>query len=59
MGGNIVDEDGAGSAAVIRPRDGPETFCAGRVPELELNSLPPGPSPDLDDLACKLDADRL
>lgn len=34
---NVVDKEGAGSSAVIRPRDGPERLLACCVPNLQLN----------------------
>jgi len=59
MGGDVVDEDGAGGAPVVGSRDGPESLRASRVPELKLYALPPRSRADFDDLAGELDPDGL
>eukprot|EP01051_Picozoa_sp_SAG22_P002560 SAG22_NODE_116_length_19306_cov_247.696517_6_plen_77_part_00 len=32
--GDVIDQEGAGRAAVVRPRDGPEALLAGGIPDL-------------------------
>ena len=56
---NVVDEHGAGRAAVVGARDGAEALCAGGVPELQLEAFPARAVADFDDLAGELDADGL
>lgn len=59
VGSYVVDEDGAGGAAVVRAGDGAETFGTGRVPELEFYPFAPRAGANFDDFAGELDADRL
>ena len=37
--GDVVDEEGAGGAAVVAPGYGAEALLAGRVPDLQLDRL--------------------
>lgn len=59
VGGDVVDEDGAGSAAVVGARDGSEALGAGCVPELELDASAARAGAELDDAGGEFDADGL
>lgn len=54
-GGEVVDEDGAGGAAVVGARDAAEALGAGRVPQLELDAF----AADADGFGGEFDADGL
>mmetsp|Transcript_86527 Transcript_86527/g.220495 ORF Transcript_86527/g.220495 Transcript_86527/m.220495 type:complete len:276 (+) Transcript_86527:3-830(+) len=51
--GDVVDDQGTGSAAVIAPRDRPIPFLPGGVPNLEFDA----PATDLDDFGTELHTD--
>lgn len=51
--GNVVDQQDAHGAAVVRSRDGAETLLAGRVPDLQLGAL----AVELDGADLEVDAD--
>lgn len=59
MGGDVVDQQGTGGAAVVAARHAAEAFLAGCIPELELDSFPARSRTDFDDLGRELDADGL
>ena len=57
--GDVVHEDGAGGAAVVGARHGPEALRPRRVPQLQLDARAPRARADADDLGGELDADGL
>ena len=59
MRGDIVNQQGAGSAAVIAACDAAEALLPRRVPELELDAFAGGAGADADDAAAEFDADGL